>query len=231
MTRTVTRTVTRTASRALATVHRAGAILLGLALWVFGILGFQNQLGYFETTGKAVLGLNSNGLLSTVSLVVGAVLIAAGARGGPTASTVTAVIGGLFILSGLANLAVLNTSANLLAFSISNVFFSLVAGLVLLTLGLYGRVSGGLRADNPYRQAREERSGAARPALLDADALAQLGARSHAEQQVAEGMASPEQEASVALDRQHRAQAAHDHAWAHARRTGQAPPAEAEPRT
>lgn len=85
--------------------------------WVadFGVLGFINQLEFFSTEGDRVLGLSSNGLLSTVSVVVGGVLIGAGARGGRTASTVTAVIGVLFLLSGLGNLAVLNTSANLLA--------------------------------------------------------------------------------------------------------------------
>jgi hypothetical protein len=36
----------------------------------------------------------------------------------------------------------------------SNVIFSFVAGLLLLTFGLYGRVSGGLTADNPYYRGR-----------------------------------------------------------------------------
>jgi len=34
----------------------------------------------------------------------------------------------------------------------ANVIFSIVAGLVLLTLGAYGRVSGHLPADSPYAQ-------------------------------------------------------------------------------
>lgn len=208
--------------RAPGSVHRVGAVVLGLALWVFGILGLVDQLGFFETTGSPVLGLNSNGLLSTVSLVVGAVLIGSGARGGHTASTVTAVVGGLFILSGLLNLAVLDTDANFLAFTISNVFFSLVAGVVLLTLGLYGRVSGGLPADNPYRRAREQRSGTtSEQPVLDDAALAEHDRMAHAEQLVAEGQATPEQEELVAADRRHRAQAEHDRAWDHARRTGQ----------
>jgi hypothetical protein len=222
----VTRT---TARRPLAAVHRIGAVVLGLVLWVFGILGLVDQLGYFETTGTPVMGLNTNGLLSTVSLVVGAVLIASGVRGGRTASTVTAVVGGLFILSGLVNLGVLNTSANILAFTIANVFFSLVAGVVLLTMGLYGRVSGGLAADNPYRQEREVRAGTAGQPVPDAARLAELEALSLAEQLVAEGRGTPEQEAAVAADRQRRAQLEHDRAWAHARRTGQVPVGSTEP--
>jgi hypothetical protein len=67
------------------------------------------------------------------------------------------VIGVLFLVSALANLAVLNTSWNFLAFRISNVAFSVVAGLVLLMLGAYGRVSGNLPADSPYaRESSDE---------------------------------------------------------------------------
>ncbi|WP_204264976.1 hypothetical protein, partial [Escherichia coli] len=44
------------------------------------------------------------------------------------------VIGVLFPVSALANLAVLETDLNVLAFSMANVIFSIVAGLVPLTL-------------------------------------------------------------------------------------------------
>jgi hypothetical protein len=57
----------------------------------------------------------------------------------------------LFLVSALANLAVLETDLNVLAFSMPNVIFSIVAGLVLLTLGAYGRVTGNLPPDSPYR--------------------------------------------------------------------------------
>jgi hypothetical protein len=67
------------------------------------------------------------------------------------------VVGSLFLLSALANLAALRTSFNVLAFEMTNVVFSVVAGLVLLLLGAYGRVSGNLPADSPYaRPAAEE---------------------------------------------------------------------------
>jgi hypothetical protein len=60
------------------------------------------------------------------------------------------VFGVLFLLSALGNLAVLRTGWNLLAFRMSNVVFSIVVGLLLLTLGAYGRVSGNLPLDSPY---------------------------------------------------------------------------------
>ena len=135
-------------------VHRVGAVLFALGLWVFGILGLVNRLDPFTTNGTPVLGLSSNGLLSVISLVVGAILIAAATRGGRMASTVTVIVGVAFILSGLANVLVLGTPLNLLAFRMPNVIFSLIAGALLLFLGAYGRYTGGLPDDNPYHAER-----------------------------------------------------------------------------
>ncbi len=216
---------------ALGTVHRVGAVFMGLVLWAFGILGLVSRLGFFETSGNDVAGLSSNGLLSVISLVAGAVLIAAGVRGGRTASTVTAVVGGLFILSGLVNLAFLDTGANILNFTIPNVFFSFVVGMVLLLIGLYGRVSGGLSSDNPYRRQREGRGGDDDTERDSADQarIEEIDEQVHLEQLVAEGMATPEQDAQVDADRARRAQEQHDAAWEHARQTGQAPIARKTP--
>ncbi len=135
-------------------VHRIGAAALGVGLFLFGILGFVYQLEFLTVRGETVLGLSSNGLLSTISIVVGGVLIAAALRGGRLASTISASIGVLFLLSGLLNLAVLKTEFNLLAFRLSNVIFSFVVGMLLLFLGAYGRFSGGLPPDNPYYRQR-----------------------------------------------------------------------------
>jgi hypothetical protein len=132
-------------------VHRIGAIVVAVVLATFGVLGLLNGLAYFSTDGEQIAGLSSNGLLSTISLVTATVLVVAALRGSRVASTTMLVIGALFLVSALANLAVLNTGVNFLAFSMANVIFSICAGLVLLTLGAYGRVSGNLPADSPYR--------------------------------------------------------------------------------
>ena len=94
--------------------------MFGLGIGMFGVLGFVNRLDMFSTTGAPVLGLSSNGLLSTISVVVAVILIAAGLRGGRTASTVLVVIGAAFVASGLVNTLVLGTPLNLLAFRIPN---------------------------------------------------------------------------------------------------------------
>ena len=137
-------------------VHRIGAVLVALVILVFGLLGFAGGLAFFSTRGEPVLGLSSNGLLSTISVVTALVLIAAAVRGPRIASAVMIAVGVLFLVSALANLAVLESGLNLLAFRLSNVFFSIGAGLVLLLLGTYGRVSGNLPPDNPYARPRSD---------------------------------------------------------------------------
>jgi hypothetical protein len=132
-------------------VHRVGAVVVAIVIAAFGVLGFVGGLGFFDTRGAAVLGLSSNGLLSTISVVTAVVLVLAAVRGGRFSSTVMIVVGALFIVSAFANLAVMTTPDNFLAFRWPNVVFSIVAGLVLLFLGGYGRLSAGLPADNPYR--------------------------------------------------------------------------------
>lgn len=198
-------------ARGLDLVHRVGAATLGLGLWVFGILGFVNRLTFLTVRGENVLGLSSNGLLSTISLVVGAVLIGAAVRGGRIASTVPLLIGVLFLLSGLVNLAVLDTGYNLLAFRISNVIFSFVAGMLLLFLGAYGRFSGGLSRDNPYYQYRHRSDPHAEPAELGADSADDDWVA--AEVAVAEGHATPEQEQRVQQDALRRAAETRRRAW------------------
>jgi hypothetical protein len=131
-------------------VQRTGAVLVALFLLVFALLGFAGGADFFSTEGERILGMPSNGLLSAISVVMALVLLAAAARGPRVASTVMIVAGSLFLLSALVNLAVLETSFNILAFGIENVVFSVVVGLFLLVLGAYGRIGGHLPPDSPY---------------------------------------------------------------------------------
>jgi hypothetical protein len=199
--------------RRLDLVHRVGAAVLGVGLCVFGGLGVANRLEFLALPGKTVLGLSSNGLLSMISLIVGGILFGAALRGGRSSSTITVVIGLLFLLSGLLNLAVLDTGFNLLAFRLSNVIFSFVAGMLLLFLGAYGRFSGGLSQDNPYylHRHRHDPASATETAGRDAgDDGAELAA---AELAVAEGHATPEQEELVREDARRRVREAYLRAW------------------
>ena len=203
-------------------VHRIGAGVIGVLLVAFGVLGLIERTAMFATSGVRIAGLTTNGLLAIISIVVGAVLIGAATRGGPAASNATIVIGGLFVLSGLLNLAVLNSRLNLLAFRLPDVFFSLVVGLLLLSLGLYGRASSQLPPDTPYAQgnklsrvwqdedlAQDEPvdPAEARQRMDEIDELA------NAEHAVADGMANPEEASKVAADARKRTEQRHQEAW------------------
>lgn len=131
-------------------VQRTGAVLVALFLLVFGLLGFASGQAFLSTRGQSVLGMSSNGLLSTLSVVVAVVLLVAAVRSPRTASTVMLVLGPLFLLSAFVNSIVLGTRLNWLAFELSNVIFSVAVGLPMLLLGAYGRISGNLPADSPY---------------------------------------------------------------------------------
>ncbi|MFJ6851938.1 DUF4383 domain-containing protein [Streptomyces sp. NPDC091271] len=138
----------------LSRVYRVGAGLMGLLLVAFGILGLIDRIGFFDTGGDTVAGLNTNGALSILSICVGLLLFVGMVIGGNFASTLNMVLGIAFILSGFVNLALLDTGMNFLAFRMQNVLFSFVVGLLLMMFGMYGRVTGGLPHDNPYWRAR-----------------------------------------------------------------------------
>lgn len=148
----------------LATVYRYGAVLCGVALIVFGCLGFADALSPFSTSGDTIAGMTTNVTLSVISTVVGLVLIAGGLIGGNVASTVNMTVGVLFVLSGFYHVFVLDRSGNFLDFGMTNVLFSFVMGLVIMTFGMYGRVSGGLPHDNPYWRRRHGGTAGGAPA-------------------------------------------------------------------
>ncbi|MBB5159886.1 hypothetical protein [Saccharopolyspora phatthalungensis] len=89
---------------------------------------------------------------------------------------------------------------------LSNVLFSLVVGLVLLFLGCYGRVSGGLPPDNPYRRRHPVRTRRPDPdEQIRANEADERERRIiEAEVAVAEGTATPEQAHVVHRERARR---------------------------
>ncbi|KOG55598.1 hypothetical protein ADK75_10470 [Streptomyces virginiae] len=138
----------------LATVYRYGALLCGLILLAFGILGFADALRPFDTRGETIAGMTTNTTLSVISVIVGLALAAGAFIGGNFASTLNITVGALFLLSGFAHIFVLDKDANVLGFGMTNVMFSFVMGLIIMTFGMYGRVSSKLSHDNPYWQRR-----------------------------------------------------------------------------
>ncbi|GLX23190.1 MULTISPECIES: DUF4383 domain-containing protein [Streptomyces] len=138
----------------LSRVYGIGAALCGLLLLLFGCLGFAGSLSAFGTDGTRIAGLSTNGLLSLISVLFGLLLIGAATAGGNLASTVNIIVGVLFVASGFVHLFLIGKDANILDFGMSNVVFSFLMGLLVMTFGMYGRVSGGLDHDNPYWRRR-----------------------------------------------------------------------------
>jgi hypothetical protein len=206
-----------------ATVQRLGAVLVAVILLAFGLFGFLERLDYFATEGGRIAGLSSNNLLSTISVVTAVVLVVAAFRSARTASTVMLVLGIAFLVSALANLAALRTSFNVLNFSMANVVFSLCAGLFLLVLGAYGRVSGNLPTDSPYREGDPSADDAEGPeperyASTPAERAIERAMRA-AELAVAEHRATPEQARRVAAMAEVRTRADRRRVWVECERT------------
>ena len=200
-------------------VQRTGALVVGLFLLVFGVLGFIGGLAFFSTNGERILGLSSNGLLSALSVVTAAVLFGATVLGPRIASTVMIVVGTLFLLSALTNLAVLRTSFNVLAFAMSNVIFSVAVGLVLLVLGAYGRVSGNLPPESPYAHPHGDAEEPAESYPSTPEEFAAEEAMRDAEIAVLEHVATPEQRRRVAAMAHVRTRADRRRVWIESGRT------------
>ncbi|MFF3762719.1 DUF4383 domain-containing protein [Streptomyces sp. NPDC001922] len=154
----------------LSKVYRVGAGVMGLVLLAFGIVGLTGNIGVFDTGGDTVAGLNTNGALSVLSVVVGVLLFVGMVIGGNFASTLNIVISVGFLLSGFVNLALLETDVNFLAFRIQNVLFSFVVGIALMIFGMWGRVSLTLPHDNPYWRSRHPEQAEREQAALRAKA-------------------------------------------------------------
>ncbi|MET7541138.1 DUF4383 domain-containing protein [Streptomyces sp. NPDC005507] len=148
----------------LAQVYRWGAAFCGVVLLVFGCFGLADQLSPFNTDGGQIAGMSTNGVLSLISVVVGLALVAGGIIGGNFASTLNMAVGTLLLISGFVHLFILDKGANVLDFGMTNVIFSFVMGLVILTFGMYGRVSSRLPHDNPYWRRRHPREAEAEAA-------------------------------------------------------------------
>jgi hypothetical protein len=126
--------------------YRVLAALAGLYVLVFGIAGYARTKGtpaFSRDHVEWVLGLRTNLGFATLSVVAGAVLLAATLIGRNVDRTVNLVASGVFLGAGLVMLALLRTDLNFLGFSVVNCVVSFVIGSVLLTAGLYGKVHSG----------------------------------------------------------------------------------------
>jgi len=125
--------------------YRFLAGLAGLYFTLVGIIGLAKTWGdpFFDRGGGAwVLGLRVNPAAAWLYTIAGVVLLAVVLIGGNLFHRVAIVLGwGLCGVSVLV-MAFLQTDANVLHASMTNVIVTIVLGLVTLTAGLYARVGG-----------------------------------------------------------------------------------------
>jgi hypothetical protein len=139
-------------------LYRALAFLAGAYVLVFGIVGFAQTSGlpFFTQDGaKWVLLLRTNPAFSVLSVIAGAVVVIAQVVGRNLDHLVDLVAAVVFMVAGLGMLLLLQTDANFLAFSMSNVIASFIIGTVFGVAGLYNR-SGSVedaRVEEGYRHA------------------------------------------------------------------------------
>jgi hypothetical protein len=124
-------------------LYRTLAGLGGLYVLVFGIAGAvkTSGLGLFAQHGlPTVLGLRTNLAFAILSIFAGLVILLGTFLGRNLDYLINLVASVIFLVTGLAMLALLRTDANFLGFSMSNCIVSFILGLVTGLAGLYGKV-------------------------------------------------------------------------------------------
>jgi hypothetical protein len=136
-------------------LYRVIGGLAGLYVLLFGIVGLVGTSGtdLFGHPSVYALGLRTNLAFSLLSIVAGVVIVAGTVIGRNVDQTVNWYGGWVFMVAGMAMLALLETDANFLNFSVATCVVSFVIGLALMVSGLYGKVGSpdAARAEEAFR--------------------------------------------------------------------------------
>jgi hypothetical protein len=132
-------------------LYRVLAALSGLYILIFGVFGVVETWGdpLFDRGSHWALGLRTNLAFALISVVFGAVVLIGALHRGNLGHVMNLAAGVVFMVTGLIMMAVLQTNANFLNFSMSTVIVSLLFGLLFLATGLYDKVG-------PHQHAEEE---------------------------------------------------------------------------
>lgn len=137
-------------------LYRALAALVGAYVLTFGIVGLTRTWGHplFDRSSTWALSLRTNLAFSLLSVIVGLAILITALIGGKTGHFANLTAGVVFLVAGIAMMAVLQTSANFLNFSMSTVILSLIFGLLFLITGLYDKVGSAddEEAENRFRR-------------------------------------------------------------------------------
>ncbi|WDZ86740.1 DUF4383 domain-containing protein [Micromonospora cathayae] len=123
-------------------IYRAIGGLTGLYLVVFGVLGVIASLGdeFFAQDDTKALGQGTNLAFSLLSILIGALVLAGTALGRNRDVAINQYTAYGLMVIAMFSLAFLQTDANILNFSVATVVVTMLLGLVLLMVGMYGKV-------------------------------------------------------------------------------------------
>ena len=140
-------------------LYRVLAALAGLYVLLFGIVGVIRTAGdgLFDRSGTYALGLRTNMAFSIISIVAGVIILAATVFGRNIDHRINQWAGYAFGVMGMLMLALLQTDANILNFSVATCIVSFVISLVLLTAGLYSKMGTeeDVRAEREFQERRK----------------------------------------------------------------------------
>src|SRR5262249_49844746 len=122
--------------------YRFLATVAGLYVLVFGVVAFAKTKGtpaFSQDHLPWVFGLRTNLAFATISIVAGALVVAAAVLGRNIDRFIDVVGGCAFMAMGVLMMTLLRTDADFLGFSMANCVTSFVIGTVLFSAGLYGK--------------------------------------------------------------------------------------------
>ncbi|GLZ57325.1 DUF4383 domain-containing protein [Micromonospora sp. NBRC 107095] len=123
-------------------IYRAIGGLTGLYLVVFGVLGIIASTGneILAQDDTRVLGQGTNLGFSLLSVLLGIVVLVGTVLGRNIDVAINQWLAYSLMVISLAGLAFIRTDANIFNFSITTVIVVMSAALVLLMVGMYGKV-------------------------------------------------------------------------------------------
>lgn len=124
-------------------LYRLLCVVAGLYMLVFGVVGFVQTSGkpfFTQDEAEWVLGLRTNPAFSLLSLAAGVVVLGANLIGRNLAHHINQLAGVVLTVVGMAMLALLQTEANIFAFSMVNVIVTFILAGITGTASLYDRV-------------------------------------------------------------------------------------------
>nr|BFE63446.1 hypothetical protein GCM10020063_079720 [Dactylosporangium thailandense] len=124
-------------------LYRLLCVVAGLYMLVYGVVGFIATSGSdFFTRDEAewVLGLRTNPAFALLSIVAGVIVVGANIIGRNVAHAINTLAGVVLTAVGMASLALMQTEANVFAFSMVNVIVTFILAGIIGTASLYDRV-------------------------------------------------------------------------------------------